>query len=239
MNQTTSTSICDRLCRRAASGALEVEDLLATVQSRDPGLAPPLRALARELGWDFRSHVGGARVVPLGRWVEVVASFHEGAYAALERLCAGQDGNSYESFVLAALEALKTPEAVMSVVRVLGSAAGDPLSNLALAAKGATALNLLLSFKPAPTLSPTLAETVRQFLHRLLACPLQEPQRATTVLALRGVGDKTTLALLADVPAFEGPWSGTLPLTKRVISRRLRSDAQPVIPAGAPKAVRR
>jgi hypothetical protein len=48
-----------------------------------------------------------------------------------------------------------------------------------------------------------------------------EPDRAVAILALRGVGDASTLDLLKAQRAFDQPYQNTLRVTRKAIQRRL------------------
>lgn len=203
------------LTRKAADNSLEVEHLLKVSTIGDATDAALLRTLKAKHSWSDTGWEGRRRVVPFGRWAEVVCRFLEQGCDGLVRM-AGESADA-AGFCVGVLEEVKTPESVVALLAV-ASAVKGPKDRVRLA----DAFNQLLSFKGGVTLSPTVEREVRDFLHGLLGEGLAESQRASVVCALRGVGDEESLALIADLPLFKGSYAGLEAAATRQIKQRLR-----------------
>jgi hypothetical protein len=193
--------------------------LLVTVHTPDAGFGEFLLGLARDLDWSEEGVVHGRRVVPLLRWATVVAAFHEKGLPGLIDLI--QRDNMPARFVFAVLEEIKSVESVQAVLEILGDTRRNPGSEMELANRAATTINLLLSFDGRPELPNEMETEVREFLHALLRLDLSELDRASAVLALRGVGDETSLELIKNFK-FDGAWADTVSTTRRSICRRVK-----------------
>ena len=213
------------LARRAADNSLEVEHLLRVAAIGDAADVPFLRTLQAKSGWSDSDHEGDTRVVPFGRWADVVCRFLEDNYAGLVRLAGELPGLA--EFCIAVLEELRTQESASALLAVGGPVVERPATDLGLAIRLASGFNLLLSFKDRPRVRPDVEREIRGFLHRLLAAELTEAQRATVVCALRGVGDADSMALIAGMPPFGGSWAGLERAASVQIARRSRRSSGP------------
>jgi hypothetical protein len=213
-------SIAAEIERKARDNSLEVEDLLDTVHAPDAEFGEFLLALARELDWSEEGIVDGRRVVPFRRWATVVATYHEQGIPGLISLIRRDEETVPATFVFGVLKQLKSIESVRAVLEILGDAANEPGRDLELADMAATTFNLILSFEGRPDLPQTVEADVRGFLHALLELELSEPDQAAAVLALRGVGDETSLELIKKF-TFDDAWSDTVPATRRSIVQRI------------------
>ena len=215
------TTIAAEIERKARDNSLEVEDLLETVHAPDADFGKFLLDLASELDWSEDGFVDGRRVVPFRRWATVVAIYHEQGIPGLTGLVRRNEENVPASFVFSVLEQLKSSASVQAILDILGDTAHEPSNDLELAKMAATAFNLILSFDGRPDLPEAVEAGVRNFLHTLLQLELPEPDRATAVFALRGVGDETSLELIKRF-TFDDAWYDTVPATRRSIMKRLR-----------------
>lgn len=206
------------LSRKAADHSLEVEHLLKVATIGDAADVPFLRALKDEHGWSDTGREGRKRVVPLGRWVDAVCRFLEEGSAGLIRM-AGETTGAVD-FCIGVLEEVRTPESVSALLAIGGMAIEHPEKDLKLAVRVADGFNSLLSFKGGTTVSPIVERHVRDFLHRLLSLVLTVEQRATAVCALRGVGDATSVNVIAGLPPFQGDWAGLEATATKQIKRR-------------------
>lgn len=177
-----------------------------------------LRALKHQHGWSDTGREGRKRVVPFGRWAEAVCRFLEEGVAGLVRMAGESPGTA--EFCTGVLEELKTTESVSALLAIGGAVVERPEKDVELAVRLADGFNTLLSFKGAPAISPAVESQVREFLHRLLSLTLTEEQRASAVCALRGVGDGTSVAIIAGLPPFRGSWTGLGAVLTRHIKRR-------------------
>ena len=128
-------------------------------------------------------------------------------------------------FVLPALEELRDTAAVQGVLTIFSKEIDCPENNVEVSVRIAATLNLILSFNASPKISEIEAQRIRAFLFRLYPFAGKEVDRATVVLALRGVGNEDALAFLATVKAFSGAWSEVKSTTARSIKQRLRANA--------------
>ncbi len=179
-----------------------------------------LLALANELDWSEDGIVDGRRVVPFRRWATVVATYHKQGIPGLIGLIRRNEETVPAVFVFGVLKRLKSNASVQAVLEILGDTANEPGSDLELADMAATTFNLILSFDGRPDLPEAVEADVRSFLHALLQLELSEPDQATAVLALRGVGDETSLELIKKF-TFDDAWSDTVPATRRSIVQRI------------------
>jgi hypothetical protein len=119
----------------------------------------------------------------------------------------------YAPFVVGILENVKTPDAVSTLLSLTLRFSESAHSIV-------SALNLILSFKPVPALPLELGRDVRTFLHAQINAATSDSDRATAILALRGVGDQTSLDFLERQPPFKSPYQNTLTLARKAIRRR-------------------
>lgn len=208
------------LSRKAADYSLEVEDLLKVADRGDATDAPFLRALKAEHDWSDTGRDGRQLVVPFGRWSDTVCRFLEDGYPGL--IQTAKASTEAAEFCISVLVELKTVASVSAMLTIGGPLIERPAGNVKLAVRLADGFNLLLSFKGAPTIAPTVEGEIREFLHRLLAVELSEVRRASVVCALRGVGDAESATLIASLPPFRGCWAGLEQIAVRQIKRRIR-----------------
>ena len=205
---------------KAANGSLEVEHLLKVAELGDATDIPFLRILKAEHAWSDDSGEGDHRVVPLGKWTDSICCFLEGGYPGLVQ--AASESAASAHFSLGVLEELRTAASASAILAIGGPTIYQPEDALEFAIHLATAFNLVLSFKGAPRVASTVEEQIRQFLHRMLATKLSRSQCGTVVCALRGVGDRESVALIESLPPFEDAWEGVEKAAVRQIKKRMR-----------------
>jgi hypothetical protein len=208
------------LSRKAADSTLEVEHILKVAELGDATDAPFLRSLTSQHGWSVTGRDGNRLVAPIGRWADTVCCFLENGYPGLVK--ESKETTDAVDFCVGVLETLKTAASVSAILAVGGPVIVRPAADVKVAARLASGLNLLLSFKDAPAITPAVERKVRVFLHRLVASNLSEVQRAIAVCALRGVGDEESAALVASLPPFQGNWVGLEKSAVRQIKQRIR-----------------
>ena len=184
----------------ARDGLLEVEHVVEVAVSGNATDVPLLEDL---VPFDHSAGI-------LLDWKLAAIHFLQGGCEALETYAKQA---SRFPFVIGILENVKT---VASVSCVLALSTRFPDSGYRLA----EALNLILSFNGPPTLPTGVAVRVRTYLEDLAQRADSESKRAVAILALRGVGDASTLAFLKTVPAFSVPYQNTLLATRNAILRR-------------------
>jgi hypothetical protein len=125
-------------------------------------------------------------------------------------------------FATSILSELKSAASVLAFAELAAGIESDLSRCIEDAIKLAEAINLALSFKGAPVVYEQTAAELRRFLHAVLQQELSEPQRATVVCALRGVGDESSVQLIGAMPGFVAPWSGLESTAIKAIRKRLR-----------------
>ncbi len=209
--------------KNAKAHKLEVEHILQAAARRLPGLDNELENLIPICGWtDGGALPGGGREIPFRRWAVTAITFLRSGYGGLHQLVVQAD---YLSFVLALLEELHCPESVEAAITLNPQAFASPQAHLSEALLIASTFNSLLSFKPLLAVAPSQAEGIRSFLHRLLLACTSDRDRSTAILALRGVGDASSLTLISTQPDFQYPYESVSAVTIKAIQKRLRTIA--------------
>lgn len=210
----------DSIRKKAKAERLEVEHILQAAARRLPGLDDALENLISVCGWtDGGALPNGEREIPFRKWAITAITFLCSGFDGLHQL--GSQGENY-TFVLALLRELHYSEAVAAAMslrpQVFTSPAAHPDDALLLA----STFDMLRSFKPHFDIARSQADDIRGFLHRLLPACGPDGDRSTVVLALRGVGDASSIALIATQPAFQHPFERVLSVTTKAIKMRLR-----------------
>jgi hypothetical protein len=198
------------LRKQALSNELEVEDILRAAKRNLPGLAEELERLTLECGWSDGGRDGPNLIIPFRKWALTAAAYSRGGIAELSKLASDA---SFLPFVLALLDELHSREALLALLDLLAMCAD---SDVETASRFAQSINMCLSFRPVVIVGPAEEESLRLFLHGLLARELSHSQRAVALCALREVGDESSLALVRERSLLGPPWSG---LEMDVISR--------------------
>ena len=224
------------LLRRAAKDRVEVEYLVTLAATRDPSLAPRLRALKEQHGWTETGFIPGTtnRHVPLGRWSDYVCAYLESGPGRLVELALSRseatrsrvDGLVPCGFALGVLQGVKSAGSVRAVVTIGRGLLADPTLDPGPGESSAlgecvASLNLLLSFGQPEGLESEDRDDARIFLQGLLDRDWAPVHVATTFLALRSVGDASTLAILAARPPLPEPWAKVPRLASKAIRSRL------------------
>ena len=204
---------------KAKRNTIEVEHIVAAAKARVPGLGEELRRLAEEHEWHAATRLpDGSHVVPLAKWAEIAGAYADGGVDSLCHLVASP-GNA--DYIIGLLEEIASPDAVSALIAFFPEAMHEPASAPRTAWRLVEAYNRLLSCKGGPALSNSQAETIRSFLVSCLAAATSETQRANVVYALRGVGDESSLTLLAAINDFAPPHDSARAMVMRVIRKRL------------------
>jgi hypothetical protein len=210
------------LKRRAADNSLEVEHLITLARRGDASAAPLLRQLKQEHGWSDTGFENGARVVPFGRWADLICCYLEQGYGGLVALATGPRAKrGLADFCIGLIEELPDAASVRALIEIGGPVLRSPAKDLTLAARLARGFHVLLSSEECPNLPGGTAATVRGFLHRLLALKVKEVDRANCVYALWEIGDASSVALLSALPELSDPWTGIRARAIGKINKRL------------------
>lgn len=204
------------LSRKAACGTLEVEHLLQAAAERLPGLSNELKRFAAKFQWKTSEECGNNGHVPLATWAQVGGAYADGGLAALRQL-----SDVHPHFCIGLLEELRSVEAVEALVSWWPQVTSSPEVQPTLAWGIAAALNSILSFEDAPSISEDTSERVRQVSYRLYPLAATDAHRATALLMLRGVGDEKSLAFASAADEFAGAWADTKRNVLSAIRRRV------------------
>ena len=209
------------LRKKALDGTLEVEDMLKAAMENPPGLSAALRKLVEDCGWTRGGLLpDGSREIPFLSWAEVAIAYADEGFAGLLPL-AGAAENA--PFVLGLVEEMRTAAALAFILEAFAGVIEHPDGMEEVAFAIASALNLMLSFKPSSPITAAQATTVQSFLFSLYPLATTEARRASVILALRGVGDEDAVRFLANVAEFFSPWQETKKVTLRAIRKRLKN----------------
>lgn len=214
-------SAITKLRRLAELDAVDVEHLSELAVIGDAKAVPVIRELQERYAWPQDNCQGEKHLVPLARWAEVVCAYLEGGADALVAYARRAEADSFY-FAVSVLSELKTAASVRAFVELAAGIESDLGTHTEDAIKLAEAINLVLLFKGAPVVHEQTAAELRRFLHAVLRQELSEPQRATAVCALRGVGDESSIQLIDAMPGFVAPWSGLESTAIKSIRKRLR-----------------
>lgn len=205
--------------KRAKNGTLEVEHLLKDATYPNDALAMALDELSAELQWSFAgSFDNGNLLVPLGTWAKVVSTYCRDGFDGLIRLAAEPKS---ATFVIGLLEEITTKESLDALLLAFKKNLSNPCSDVDTSYRVASAVNLMLSFKPIVAAAPDQAIELRAFLHAFYTCSEKEAQRATALLALRGVGDESSAEFAAS-KSLSSPWHEVPKIVSKHIRKRLR-----------------
>lgn len=211
------------LRKKARDGSLEVEHLLQAAAERQPGLADELERLTVEQQWSAKGILpDGSRVVPFAKWAEVAAEYSANDFDGLRELLTKSEN---APFVFGLLEHLPTSASISIALEAAEGYLADLVSHREAAFHLASALNLLRSFKRAAPVTAVQARNAQVFLLTLYAHAKTEVERATVLLALRGVGDADALQFVESAEDFAAPWSTTKEVVLRAIRKRIKTDA--------------
>jgi hypothetical protein len=207
------------LRRKAARGTIEVEHLLQAAVAHLPGLSAELQQLTVQYGWKTTEECETTQHVPLATWAKVASAYADGGFAGLRKF-----SPEYPTFCIGLLEELRSGDTVDALLSWWPQALSSPEAETVLAWRIADALNLVLSFRGAPEVSGTHQAFVRQFAYRLYLLADTEPQRATALLLLRGVGNEQSFAFVSAAEEFTGAWSNTKRHVLAAIRRRIGAN---------------
>ncbi|WP_233962173.1 hypothetical protein [Pectobacterium versatile] len=206
---------------KARRNTLEVEHILAAAKARVPGLRDELNRLSDEFGWSHSPYLpDGTHVVPLAKWAEIAGAYAEEGIEALGVLAAEPDNVAY---VIGLLEELRSHAAVDALIAFFPAVMQVPEQAPKTAWRLTTAYNLLLSIKGSVVATDEQATAVRTFLMRLLPLAMTEHHTLLIFCALRGVGDSSSLDLLASQNDLAPPNNTIRMSAIRAIRQRLRN----------------
>ncbi|WP_395008943.1 hypothetical protein [Undibacterium sp.] len=210
------------LRKKAQEGLLEVEDLLQAAIEKQPGLSEELARFATAYGWHKQGpQSDGTPVVPLAKWAVIASAYADCGFDGLRaQVQQPQD----IPFVLGLAEEIKSSDSVAFVLEISAQYLRGEASE-ELAARIASAFNLLLSFKQAAPVSAAQAIAIQNFLISVYPGLQAEARRATCLLALRGVGDQSAIQIVEAADDFKEPWNNTKSVVLRAVRKRIKAHA--------------
>ena len=204
--------------KRAKAGTLEVEHLLKEAAYPDLDLADALDAMSAELQWHAVDEMDSGRLmVPLATWAQVVATYCREGYGGLHRLATEP---KLAGFVIGLLEEIRTNEALDTLLLAFRAYLNEPWKDRGVSFRIAAAVNLILGFKPAVHVGMSQAKELQSFLRELYPYAGSDAQRATALLALRGIGDESS-AEFAACQCLGSPWEEVPRIVAKYIRKRL------------------
>ncbi|WP_288380955.1 hypothetical protein [uncultured Massilia sp.] len=219
----------ESITRRARKETLEVEHLLKEASYPNDALATALDELSAALQWSFTGTLdNGTRVVPLATWAKVVSSYCREGFDGLIRLAA-EPGMA--NFVIGLLEEIMEKESLNALLLAFRENLDMPCRDVDLSCRIAGAVNSLLSFTPAVAVDTDQAVALRAFLYALYPCSGSDAQRATALLALRGIGDEGSAEFAAS-KSLAYPWQDV----PKKVSKHIRKRLSPARAAGRERA---
>ena len=205
---------------RARKGTLEVEHLLKEAAHPNDAFAKALDELSEELQWSYAAPLNDGRLlVPLGTWAKVVSTYCREGFQGMNRL-ATEPG--FENFVIGLLEEIKKKESLDTLLLAFKDNLNEPCSDPDRSCRIASAVNLMLSFKPSVAADTEQAIELRAFLCALYTCSESDAQRAIALLALRGIGDESS-AKFAASKVLASPWQDVPNMVGKHIRTSLRT----------------
>jgi hypothetical protein len=206
--------------KRARTGTLEVEHLLKEATHPNDALAKALDELSAELQWPvFGTLDNGNLLVPLATWAKIVSTYCRDGFPGLILL---SDQPALADFIIGLLEELKTKHALDTLLLAYKEYLTEPYRDMGRSFRLASAVNLMLSFKPNFTPDPAQAIELRTFLYGLYTCSESDTQRANALLALRGVGDEGSAEFAAS-KTLGSPWHDVPKIVCKHIKARSRA----------------
>lgn len=212
------------LKKKARAGTMEVEDILKAGAAEMEGLADELERLTRECAWTDGEAVAGStsRIIPFRKWADVVIAYSRGGSGALVDLIRTKP--SMHSYVYGLLDELHAPASISVILAGDQHVLANPSLDLPRAHRIAITVNLLMSFPPRIDISASDVRILLAFLHDLILRCSRENDRATAILALRGLGDSSSLRLLGTQAEFSTPWGEVIAITRRAIKKRMKIE---------------
>ncbi|MEQ9849480.1 hypothetical protein [Pectobacterium brasiliense] len=207
---------------KARRNTLEVEHILAAAKARLPGLRDELNRLSDECSWSHSPYLpDGTHVVPLAKWAEIAGTYAEEGIDALGVLA---DDPENVAYVIGLLEEIQSHAAVNALMDFFSAVMQTPENAPETAWSLTTAYNSLLSFKDGVVATDEQATAVRSYLMRLLPLATSEHHILLIFCALRGVGDSSSLDLLASQRDLAPPNDTIRASVIRAIRQRLKNQ---------------
>jgi hypothetical protein len=212
-----TTSPIAKVARLARAGTLEVEQLLHAATKPTPDLADALDQLTAEMDW--QAHPCFPQV-PLATWAAIVSHYCRHGHAGLVQAAHDPD---MLPFALGLLAAIRTDEALETVIRIAGNDAIVGLATPEQTAQIVDALNLA-AMKARRLPAEADCATARDFLHSAWARAVHEEEWGTLLCALRYFGDETSLALIAACPPLPPHWEAARKEAVRSIRKAMKAS---------------
>lgn len=179
-----TSNVLSKITARAERGDVEVEHLLLLARLGDPSAAPVLRELAATHDWPMRKR----GFVPLGMWVECIATFLTRGAGAVAR---GVKAKKLDGDV--ALGLLEESSDVASIEACIAIARDPKLTRAAL-----ESIFTIARHRRA-VIDARVANRARNLAHRFLRKASTDVDRSAAYVVLQRLGDASSLKLMASM----------------------------------------
>ncbi|WP_067522809.1 hypothetical protein [Endozoicomonas ascidiicola] len=213
----------EELNEKANDNKINVEDIVELSLSRNPDVVDVLKEIKEKLQWPNEAieYKNGNIVPPLGAWVDVGCEYIANG---CEGLINYSKNINNANFAISILQENKNSKSVESLLKIAEFYSDDMQSHKYILIKIVTALNLILSFKDSPEVEVTIIENVRSLIHKIIGLCENSAEYASTICALRGVGNEESIKLVSTIPKLEGAWSGTERIVTQAIKQRIKNS---------------
>lgn len=204
-----TASVLSKITARAKRGDVEVEHLLLLARLADPSAAPVLRELAATHDWPMMKR----GFVPLGMWVECIATFLTRGAGAVVR---GVKARKLDGDV--ALGLLEESSDDASVEACIAIARDPKLTRAALEAI------FTIARRRRTIIDPRTATRARNLAHRFLRKARTDVDRSAAYVVIQRLGDESSLELMASMHRERrtSPFAGMREEAIAALQRRLR-----------------
>lgn len=211
----------EELIQKAEKHELEVEDIIKLSATRDPKVSILLQEIKAMMNWPTTriENANGSITPPMGMWADVASEFILNGYAGLYELAQEKEK---VSFVISFLSEYKTTESVTVLLNISDVYSPNISLHKHTLINIVSGLNLILSFPGSPEIEEPTCLKARELIHKVLDVCESQVEYATSICALRGVGNEDSIKLIAKVPKLVGAWSGTESLVKKAIKNRMK-----------------
>jgi hypothetical protein len=203
---------------------INVEDILDVAVEGVSSDGPLLKKLKERYSWpdvDRSPAENSPRIVPLGRWADVVIAYLEGGIPRLVDLAIAQNSED-ASFPLGVLEALGNLESVQAVARIAKHAWRANPKSEELACLCAKTLNLQIGIPNSIEVPDDIAKQIRELLHDMIQGPHKVRCIPDVCYTLRGVGNEESIRILKKMGSFQPPYQTLEASVTKAIQKRLK-----------------
>lgn len=203
-----TSNVLSMIAARAKRGDVEVEHLLLLARLGDPSAAPVLRELSATYDWPMMKR----GFVPLGMWVECIATFLTRGAGAVAR---GVKAKKLDGHVAIGLLDESSDDA--SIEACIAIARDPKLTRAALEAI------FTIARHRRTVIDARVASRARNLAHRFLRKARTDVDRSAAYVVLQRLGDESSLSLMTSMPPERktSPFAGMREEAIAALRRRL------------------